>query len=93
MQKKIKLLKKLQQTQKTIKLFMINYFKNYQEMKKKLAKIWFVLFAVAIAAVTITSCNVTRKVTTESSYYQRGDTAITITTKTIESYDATKKGK
>lgn len=39
----------------------------------------------------LTSCNVTRKVTTESTYYQRGDTSTTIVTKTIESYDATKK--
>lgn len=93
MQKKAKkLLAKLQQTQKTIKLFITNYFKNYQSMKKKLAKIWLVMCAVTIAAVTITSCNVTRKVTTESSYYQRGDTTCTIVTKTIESYDATKKG-
>lgn len=37
------------------------------------------------------SCNLTRKVTTESSFFQRGDTTTTITTKTIESYDATKK--
>lgn len=39
----------------------------------------------------LTSCNVTRKTTTESQYFQRGDTSCTIITKTIESYDATKK--
>ena len=39
----------------------------------------------------LTSCNVTRVVTTQSSYYQRGDTTCTIVTKTVESYDATKK--
>ena len=37
------------------------------------------------------SCNVTRKVTTESQYVQRGDTSVVIQTKTIESYDAVKK--
>lgn len=48
-------------------------------------------FVIALCAVAcVTSCNVTRKVTTESSYYQRGDTTCTIVTKTIESYDATK---
>ena len=50
------------------------------------------VFALAIGlGLCLTSCNVTRKVTTESSYYQRGDTTCTIVTKTIESYDATKK--
>lgn len=37
------------------------------------------------------ACNVTRKVTTESQYTQKGDTAIVIQTKTIETYDASKK--
>lgn len=52
------------------------------------------IFALAVSlglGYCLTACNVTRKVTTESSYYQRGDTAISITTRTIESYDATKK--
>ena len=49
------------------------------------------LILAAIAAIVMTSCNVTRKTTTESAYYQKGDTAITIVTKTIETYDATKK--
>lgn len=42
-------------------------------------------------AFGLSSCNVTRVVTTESQYYQRGDTTCTIVTKTVESYDATKK--
>lgn len=50
-----------------------------------------IMILVAIAALVATSCNVTRKTTTESAYYQKGDTAITIVTKTIETYDATKK--
>lgn len=53
------------------------------------------VFALAVSlgflGMCLTSCNVTRKVTTESTYYQRGDTSTTIVTKTIESYDATKK--
>ena len=39
----------------------------------------------------LTSCNVTRVVSTQSEYYTKGDTTCTIITKTIESYDATKK--
>lgn len=51
-----------------------------------------VLIAVLVATSCVaTSCNVTRKMTTESAYYQNGDTAVTIVTKTIETYDATKK--
>ena len=49
------------------------------------------LFVTIGLAIAITSCNVTRRVTTESSYYQRGDTSCTITVKTVETYDATKK--
>ena len=39
----------------------------------------------------IPSCNVTRTITTQSQYYQHGDTTCTIVTKTIETYDASKK--
>ncbi len=46
---------------------------------------------VAIAAACLNSCNVTRVVTTESQYWQKGDTSCTIVTKTVESYDASKK--
>lgn len=58
-----------------------------------------VVITVIIAALTalsatlgLTSCNVTRVITNESSYVQRGDTNVVIHTKTIESYDASKKG-
>ena len=47
--------------------------------------------AVLAAAVGLTSCNVTRVVSTRSEYFQRGDTAVSIMTKTTETYDATKK--
>ena len=49
------------------------------------------LIAVAVSALALSSCNVTRTITTQSQYYQRGDTTCTIVTKTIETYDATKK--
>lgn len=47
--------------------------------------------AVAAGAAMLTGCNVTRTVTTSSSYVQRGDTTVMIQSKTIESYDASKK--
>jgi len=58
-----------------------------------------IIISVLIAALTalgaafgLSSCNVTRTVTTKSEYWQRGDTSAIIQTKTIESYDASKKG-
>lgn len=50
-----------------------------------------VVTATAIAmALGLTSCNVTRTITTESRSLTRGDTAVIIQTKTIESYNAKK---
>ena len=49
------------------------------------------LFALLLSAVLLTSCNVTRVITNESRLVQRGDTSIVIQTKTVESYDASKK--
>lgn len=46
---------------------------------------------VVAAALGLQSCNVTRTITTQSQYYQKGDTTCTIITKTIETYDASKK--
>ena len=46
---------------------------------------------IAIAGVAMASCNVTRVITNESRYIQRNDTSIVIQTKTIETYDASKK--
>ena len=59
-------------------------------MKKKLT-ICCLLFAAIPASLVLTSCNVTRTITNESQYYQRGDTSVIIQTKTIESYDGTRK--
>lgn len=57
-----------------------------------------IVISVLIAALTalgasfgLTSCNVTRTISTQSQYYQKGDTTCTIVTKTIETYDASKK--
>ena len=57
-----------------------------------------IIISVLIAALTalgaafgLTSCNVTRTVTTKSEYWQKADTSVVIQTKTIETYDASKK--
>lgn len=57
-------------------------------MKKFL--ILLTVLGVFCAACCLNSCNVTRTMTNESSYLQRGDTNIVIQTKTIERYDAKK---
>lgn len=49
------------------------------------------LCAIAFAMVAMLSCNVTRTITTQSEYFQKGDTTCKIVTKTIETYDATRK--
>lgn len=68
-------------------------------MSEKTKLILKVIIAVTIAALTalgtslgLTSCNVTRVVTNESQYYQKGDTSVVIQTKITETYDASKKG-
>lgn len=56
-----------------------------------------IIFAIVVCItmitliVFVTSCNVTRTVTTSSQVVQKGDTTTTITSKTIESYDASKR--
>ena len=62
--------------------------------KQRLIKeIKYLALAVATSiamALGLTSCNVTRTITTESKSLTRGDTAVIIQTKTIESYNAKK---
>ena len=49
------------------------------------------IMAVVMTSMVMASCNVTRTITTKSEYWQKADTCVVIQTKTIESYDATKK--
>ena len=58
-----------------------------------------IVISVLIAALTalgaafgLSSCNVTRTITTKYEYWQKADTSVVIQTKTIETYDASKKG-
>ena len=50
------------------------------------------IMATIFIGVCVSACNVTRTITTQSQYYQRGDTSCTIITKTVESYDGKKNG-
>ena len=63
--------------------------------KKQILK---VIVSVLIAALTalaaslgLSSCNVTRTITTRSEAWQKGDTSVIIQSKTVETYDASKK--
>ena len=49
------------------------------------------LVSLVVLGAMMASCNVTRVVTNESQYVQKGDTSVVITTKTVESYDASKR--
>ena len=62
--------------------------------KKEILKL---VISVLIAALTalaaglgLTSCNVTRTVTTRSEAWQTGDTSVILQTKTVESYDGSR---
>ena len=62
-----------------------------KERLRKAIKYLVVSIATAIAmALGLTSCNITRTITTESKSLTRGDTAVIIQSKTIESYNAKK---
>ena len=49
------------------------------------------LMTVIMTSIVMASCNVTRTITTKSEYWQKADTSVIIQTKTIETYDASKK--
>ena len=57
-----------------------------QQIHKIIVTLATAIVTCAAIALGLTSCNVTRTITTQSQYYQRGDTTCTIVTKTIEQY-------
>lgn len=87
-----KLKTKVQRTNKYVYALLKNIYKQLKTFKNQMKKTWLIIAAVLGIAAMATSCNVTRTITNESQYYQRGDTSIVIQTKTIETYDAVKKG-
>ena len=58
---------------------------------RAVAAILAVACATVVAGLGLQSCNVVRTITNQSEYYQRGDTSVMIQTRTVESYDASKK--
>ena len=60
------------------------------KVKKAIIGVATALVALLAAHLGLTSCNVTRTITTQSSSIQKGDTSVVIQTKTIESYNAKK---
>ena len=63
--------------------------------KKEIMKLVIFVLIAALTALAaglgLSSCNVTRTVTTRSEAWQRGDTSVVIQTKTVESYDGSRK--
>lgn len=59
-------------------------------VKKAIVGVATALVALLAAFLGLTSCNVTRTITTQSSSVQKGDTSVIIQSKTIESYNAIK---
>ena len=60
-------------------------------MKKMILRLVGLVVLVVLVGLGMTSCNVTRTVTTKSEYIQENDRSIVIQTRTVESYDASKK--
>lgn len=64
------------------------YIKKYGTQKTAVGILLTII--VIMAMLWLASCNVTRTISTTSSSYNRGDTSVVITTKTVESYNAIK---
>ena len=62
-----------------------------QQVYKIVATIATAVVTCVGIALGLSSCNVTRTITTTSSSVQRGDTTVIIQSKTIEQYDASRK--
>ena len=62
-----------------------------QQIYKMVARIATAIVTCVAIALGLSSCNVTRTITTKSEYWQKADTSVVIQTKTIESYNAEKR--
>ena len=62
-----------------------------QQIYKMVATIATAIVTCVAIALGLQSCNVTRTVTTRSEAWQKGDTSVIIQTKTVESYDGSKR--
>ena len=66
--------------------YLCSRFKKMELIMKK-----FLIMTIILTGVLVASCNVTRTITNQSEYYQKGDTSVVIQTRTVETYDASKK--
>ena len=62
-----------------------------QQIYKMVATIATAIVTCVAIALGLSSCNVTRTITTRSEAWQKGDTSVIIQSKTVETYDASKK--
>ena len=62
-----------------------------QQIYKIIATVTTAIVTCVAIALGLQSCNVTRTVTTRSEAWQKGDTSVVIQTKTVESYDGSRK--
>jgi hypothetical protein len=62
-----------------------------QQIYKMVVTITTAIVTCVAIALGLSSCNVTRTVTTRSEAWQKGDTSVVIQTKTVESYDGSRK--
>ena len=71
----------------------MNKFEKWLEEHPKtaLAVTISMVVSIIILCALMSSCNVTRTVTTKAEYYQKGDTTVQIVTRTTESYDGSVK--
>ena len=63
-----------------------------QQIYKIIVTVTTAIVTCVAIALGLSSCNVTRTITTKSEYWQKADTSVVIQTKTIETYVASKKG-
>ena len=63
-----------------------------QQIYKIIVTITTAIVTCVAIALGLSSCNVTRTITTRSEAWQKGDTSVVIKTKKVEPYDAAKKG-
>ena len=64
-----------------------------QQIYKLVVTITTAIVTCVAIALGLQSCTTSRVITNQSQYIQHGDTSVVIMTKTIETYDATKKPK
>ena len=62
-----------------------------QQIYKIIVTVTTAIVTCVAIALGLSSCNVTRTITTKSGYWQKADTSVVIQTKTIESYNAEKR--